>query len=404
VFIRNRRPFLSGGNNVIDLSLWLSPLDGPNPSGADLRDSDLFHEIERLTEIPRDERDERNKPPPRVSVPIDWSIVLQKADELRPTGRDLRLLVYVARALFHREGILGLAAGIDLISKSLDIYWDSIHPALRIGASPQEAAVRRLNALSQLQNTSDGLLRDLRKTIYLTPRGYGQVSGDDLEQGMLSEHSKLSAAPTGMSVAEKAALIAAHEKLVDRVRKGCADQSTEAPATMAALIGGIYETLTALATLDKVMNDRLGTERSVAPDLGKALKAMLATLERPRTANGKAGDPQQQIAATSNSPPPVALNGQGASSGGVSAESTWHGLPDRLGSRDDVVKCLDLVIAFYDRTEPSSPIPHLARRIRRMVPMDFLDLMEDLAPSGLKEFRLLAGVPDQKKSSQKEER
>ncbi len=42
--------------------------------------------------------------------------------------------------------------------------------------------------------------------------------------------------------------------------------------------------------------------------------------------------------------------------------------------------CLDLIIAFYDRAEPSSPIPHLARRIRRMVPMDFLELMEDLAP------------------------
>ncbi|MGO7565568.1 type VI secretion system protein TssA, partial [Rhizobium johnstonii] len=50
-----------------------------------------------------------------------------------------------------------------------------------------------------------------------------------------------------------------------------------------------------------------------------------------------------------------------------------------------------------DRTEPSSPIPHLARRIKRMVPMDFLELMEDLAPSGLKEFRLLAGVSESKK-------
>ena len=75
------------------------------------------------------------------------------------------------------------------------------------------------------------------------------------------------------------------------------------------------------------------------------------------------------------------------------------GLPDRISSRDDVVKCLDLVVAFYDRTEPSSPIPHLARRVRRMVHMDFVELMEDLAPSGLKEFRLLAGIQDPKKSA-----
>jgi type VI secretion system protein ImpA len=68
------------------------------------------------------------------------------------------------------------------------------------------------------------------------------------------------------------------------------------------------------------------------------------------------------------------------------------------------VKCLDLVIAFYDRTEASSPIPHIVRRVRRMVPMDFVELMEDLAPSGLKEFRVLAGVPDSKKTPQKDER
>jgi type VI secretion system protein ImpA len=32
--------------------------------------------------------------------------------------------------------------------------------------------------------------------------------------------------------------------------------------------------------------------------------------------------------------------------------------------------------------------------------MDFVELMEDLAPSGLKEFRLLAGLTDSKKSAQ----
>ena len=33
-----------------------------------------------------------------------------------------------------------------------------------------------------------------------------------------------------------------------------------------------------------------------------------------------------------------------------------------------------------------------------MVPMDFLELMEDLAPSGLKEFRSLAGIADKSSS------
>ena len=44
--------------------------------------------------------------------------------------------------------------------------------------------------------------------------------------------------------------------------------------------------------------------------------------------------------------------------------------------------CLARIIEFYDRTEPASPVPFLARRMLRMVPMDFLQLMEELAPSG----------------------
>ena len=71
----------------------------------------------------------------------------------------------------------------------------------------------------------------------------------------------------------------------------------------------------------------------------------------------------------------------------------------RITSRQEVIACLDRIIEFYDRTEPASPVPFLARRMRRMVPMDFLELMEDLAPSGLKEFRLLAGLDDDKKAS-----
>jgi type VI secretion system protein ImpA len=55
-----------------------------------------------------------------------------------------------------------------------------------------------------------------------------------------------------------------------------------------------------------------------------------------------------------------------------------------------------MIIDFYERTEPSSPIPHLARRMRKMVPMTFVQLMEEIAPSGLKEFRNVAGVTEEK--------
>jgi type VI secretion system protein ImpA len=67
-----------------------------------------------------------------------------------------------------------------------------------------------------------------------------------------------------------------------------------------------------------------------------------------------------------------------------------------INSRADVEQSLEAIIAFYERTEPSSPIPHLAKRMHRMVSMDFVELMEEIAPSGMKEFRSVAGVADAK--------
>lgn len=73
--------------------------------------------------------------------------------------------------------------------------------------------------------------------------------------------------------------------------------------------------------------------------------------------------------------------------------------PPQINSRRDVERALDLIIDFYERTEPSSPLPHLARRMRKMVSMNFMQLMEEIAPSGMKEFRNVAGVFDDKNKS-----
>jgi type VI secretion system protein ImpA len=89
-----------------------------------------------------------------------------------------------------------------------------------------------------------------------------------------------------------------------------------------------------------------------------------------------------------------------AATNGAHPATPAGGIPSSVNSRRDVERCLDMIIDFYERTEPSSPIPHLARRMRKMVPMNFLQLMEEIAPSGMKEFKSVAGVDDKKSASQ----
>ncbi|ESY56402.1 MULTISPECIES: type VI secretion system protein TssA [unclassified Mesorhizobium] len=392
---------------MIDLALWLAPLDGENPSGEDLRNDPAFHELERLTEPQvKVVHDGRNKPAAQSTIPVDWPAVLGKAEELRSHGRDLRLLVIVARALANEEGLAGLAQGLTLIARTFETHWETMHPALRASPQPREAALRRLNALADLQNGQEGLLANLRQMVFFAPRPIGPISGRDLEQGALDDRVMLQEAASGLNATEKAALVSAHGQLLNRVGSGCAAHQDQAGEQMTALIAGAHAAIEALDAVDTALNARLDSNGAAVPDLKRFLQRVLTTLER-NTAVETTEEAATKGAASPAAPPasPAApvRNGHGAEMMASYAE-TGAGLPDRISSRDDVVKCLDLVVAFYDRTEPSSPIPHLARRVRRMVHMDFVELMEDLAPSGLKEFRLLAGVPDAKKTAQKDER
>lgn len=399
------------GVSVIDLALWLNPLNGENPSGEDLRNDPAFHELERLTEPPLKVVHDGNNKPTSQSTPVDWTAVLDKAEELRSRGRDMRLLVIVARALANEEGLAGLAQGLTLIASTFDQYWETMHPALRPNATPRDAALRRINALLDVQNSQGGLLADLRETIFFSPRQVGPISGRDLEQGALDERVMLQEAASGLGASEKAALASAHNQLLNRVRSGCAAQIDQAGEAMTSLLADARAAIAALDDVDTALNKRIEGNGPTIPELRRFLQRLLTTLER----NSAAGTAANGAAKSSPQPAEPAApfpNGHGgermggaeAMASAASYAESGAGLPDRITSRDDVVKCLDLVVAFYDRTEPSSPIPHLARRVRRMVHMDFVELMEDLAPSGLKEFRLLAGVPDPKKPAQKDER
>ena len=60
--------------------------------------------------------------------------------------------------------------------------------------------------------------------------------------------------------------------------------------------------------------------------------------------------------------------------------------------REDAVRLLDLVIEYYERNEPSSPLPLLIARARRLADKGFLDLIRDLAPDGFGQAERVFGA------------
>ena len=66
-----------------------------------------------------------------------------------------------------------------------------------------------------------------------------------------------------------------------------------------------------------------------------------------------------------------------------------------ISGPQDVMRRIDELCDYYTRNEPSSPVPLLLRRAQRLVGMDFMDLLKDLAPGGISELRVVSGTPDE---------
>lgn len=114
------------------------------------------------------------------------------------------------------------------------------------------------------------------------------------------------------------------------------------------------------------------------PQLGfEALEAALARLATPTGGGAAAGAASAEAA-----PPPPAAGGP-------------------VRSREEVVRLLDQVLDYYRRHEPSSPVPLLVARAKKLVPMSFVEAIRELAPAGIKELQAAAGALDEPQSARK---
>jgi type VI secretion system protein ImpA len=52
---------------------------------------------------------------------------------------------------------------------------------------------------------------------------------------------------------------------------------------------------------------------------------------------------------------------------------------------------LDKLCDYFDRNEPSSPVPILLRRAKRLINKSFMDIVRDMASNGVSQVELLRG-------------
>jgi type VI secretion system protein ImpA len=84
-------------------------------------------------------------------------------------------------------------------------------------------------------------------------------------------------------------------------------------------------------------------------------------------------------------------DGQAANGHALNGGAAPLSMTGELQSRDDVMRMLDKICEYYERAEPSSPVPLLLQRAKKLVPMTFMEIVQDLIPDGSSQAQLYRG-------------
>ena len=336
-----------------DLESLLTPLADETPSGPDLEYDADFQTLER-TATPKAERAIGDSV--KTAEEPDWDKVASLGETLLGRSRDLRVAVHLTSAWTRMHGLAGWSDGLALIHGLLENLWDSVHPQL--DAEDDNDPTARVNAVMPLVDMQ-GVLGYFRGTPFVQSPRLGRYSLRDLRiaNGTLKiSASEDDAAPPGMTDIEACCLDCPEEQLVDA-----------AGATASAMEHA--------RAIDAIFTDRIGT---AGPDL-KPLLGEIHELKKFLDA-----EVAKRVPAAADEAPA----GEESATPGAAPAS---GASGRIETPQDVIRRLDEICEYYARREPSSPIPHLLRRAQRLVGMNFVDLMKELAPGGLSEFQIISG-------------
>ncbi|MAC81202.1 MAG: type VI secretion system protein TssA [Rhodobacteraceae bacterium] len=349
----------------MDLRALLEPRDSEPPSGDNLEYDPVFTEME-LAAQPGEERQIGDEV--TAAEDPEYRDVKRTALDVLGRSHDLRAAIFLGDAVLRLDGIQAFADVTSYIRGCLENYWETCHPEL--DADDDDDPTMRINAIQGLCGQPGGLggpsqiYASLRRAALTDSRNFGHVSLRDIEiaEGVIPLPSNMDSAPDTGTIG------AAFKDSPDDF--------------LSATLDAVRRAREDVKAINAVFDDKTPGR---GPELDELIK-LLGTMDRRLTAYGNVGD-----AADGDAPDDAGVTAAQASGGGVVSAPA---IPGAINSPADVSAALDRIIGYYRRQEPSSPIPILLERAKRLVGADFLTIIRDMAPSGMDNVQTVGGLED----------
>lgn len=336
---------------LLDIEKLVAPLADDNPCGESLDDFVFDPEYAELERLARGKEEQVMGDEAIPAEEPDWRAVHDKALALFERVRSLRVAVLLTKALAVRHGLAGLCAGLTLLDRLQQDWWDQVEPLLDEGD-----ATERLHTLEEIAS-EQGLLPLIRGVELVASPAIGRYS---IRQYLIAV-DKLAA----MKDEQAVSLTAINQALMD-----CDLEQLQ------ATLSWIEDAAALAERIEKRFNQNVSANCLI--DLDPFVR--LLSEVRPILAEVLA---RRGIA--------VETDADGTAPAGGEAGSTPIAAPGEIRSREDVVRMLDRITEYYNRNEPSSPVPLLVQRAKRLVSADFMAIIKDLASDGYKQADVLLG-------------
>lgn len=331
--------------------MLLAAISATSPCGEDLEYDAEFLHLERAAQG-QPERSMGDSILP--AEPPDWRSVQQQSLDLLARSKDLRITHFLLQSTLALEGLPGLATSLDLINGLLRDYWAELHP--RLDADDDNDPTVRINALAGL--AADSTIGLLREAILTRSRTFGPVSVRAALNAAGLQHF------SGESLGS------------DHLAGALQDSD---PEHLEAIRHALSSARSAAESIEKQVSEQVGSASGV--DLS-ALKQPL------RLALQVLG---QHAPQTSESPVDEPAEAPTNEAGNAPVAPAATRISGEINSREDVLRSLDRLLAYYSRHEPSSPLPVLLNRAKNLVNADFAAIVRNLIPDGMSQFENLRG-------------
>lgn len=301
-----------------------------------------------------------------TATPPDWKETEACAVALLERTRDLRVLAHLAVARLHLAGPLAYAQVLAQIRNQIENRWEQVHPHL----DPEDGndPMLRSNALFRLQDPAN-VLRRLRDLPLANSQQTGPVSWRDIAIC----RGKLEPEP-GREKRTEAFIRAVFAKC-DAER-------------LQVLRDGIDLALAEATAIPSAFEAKAG--EGSGPDFTDLAKLLASIREELRAFEPAAAEPAEQPADEGEA---QVTGTQGPRQQSAPGRFASIRSIDGVSSRDDALYLLELAANYFRSYEPSSPLPLLIDRARRLAGMEFMDILRDLAPEGVNQAEIVMVGP-----------